>query len=30
MALLSDEEIDALLQGISGWERERDAIRKDF
>jgi 4a-hydroxytetrahydrobiopterin dehydratase len=30
MALLSDEEIDGRLQGMSGWEREGDAIRKDF
>ena len=30
MALLSDEEIDGRLQGISGWEREGDAIRKSF
>jgi 4a-hydroxytetrahydrobiopterin dehydratase len=30
MPLLSDEEIDGRLQGISGWEREGDAIRKDF
>jgi 4a-hydroxytetrahydrobiopterin dehydratase len=30
MALLSDEEIDGRLQGISGWDREGDAIRKDF
>jgi 4a-hydroxytetrahydrobiopterin dehydratase len=30
MALLSDEEIDGRLQGISGWERDGEAIRKDF
>jgi 4a-hydroxytetrahydrobiopterin dehydratase len=30
MALLSDEEIDGRLQGISGWERSGDAIQKDF
>jgi 4a-hydroxytetrahydrobiopterin dehydratase len=30
MALLSDEEIDGRLQGISGWECEGDAIRKSF
>lgn len=30
MALLSDEEIDGRLEGISGWERDGDAIRKDF
>jgi 4a-hydroxytetrahydrobiopterin dehydratase len=30
MALLSDEEIDGRLQGISGWERSGDAIRKEF
>jgi 4a-hydroxytetrahydrobiopterin dehydratase len=30
MALLSDEEIDERLQATSGWEREGDAIQKDF
>jgi 4a-hydroxytetrahydrobiopterin dehydratase len=30
MALLSDEEIDGRLQDMSGWEREGDAIRKEF
>ena len=30
MALLNDEEIDGRLQGVSGWERDGDAIRKDF
>jgi 4a-hydroxytetrahydrobiopterin dehydratase len=30
MALLSDEEIDNRLQGLEGWERDGDAIRKRF
>ena len=30
MALLNDEEIDGRLQALSGWEREGDAISKDF
>ena len=30
MARLSDEEIEQRLQAESGWERDGDAIRKDF
>lgn len=30
MALLSDEEIGAKLEGLSGWERKGEAIAKDF
>jgi len=30
MARLSDEEIERRLQAESGWERDGDAIRKDF
>jgi 4a-hydroxytetrahydrobiopterin dehydratase len=30
MALLSDEEIDGRLGALSGWERDGDAISKDF
>ena len=30
MALLSDEEIESRLEGLEGWEREGDAIRKQF
>ena len=30
MALLNDEEIDGRLQGLSGWERDGEAITKDF
>jgi 4a-hydroxytetrahydrobiopterin dehydratase len=30
MALLSDDEIRERLQGLDGWDREGDAIRKQF
>jgi 4a-hydroxytetrahydrobiopterin dehydratase len=30
MALLSDEEIGARLEGLDGWEREGQAIRRAF
>lgn len=30
MPRLSDEEIGERLQGLEGWEREGDAIRKQF
>jgi 4a-hydroxytetrahydrobiopterin dehydratase len=30
MARLSDEEIDERLSGLDGWEREGDAIRRQF
>ena len=30
MALLSDEEIEAKLGELGGWERDGDAIRKSF
>jgi 4a-hydroxytetrahydrobiopterin dehydratase len=30
MALLSETEIEQQLGGLSGWEREGEAIRKDF
>lgn len=30
MALLSDAEIGERLAGLSGWERNRDAIEKSF
>lgn len=30
MALLSDAEVEEKLSGLSGWEREGDAIQKDF
>jgi 4a-hydroxytetrahydrobiopterin dehydratase len=30
MALLSDEEIEARLKGLAGWERAGDALRKQF
>ena len=30
MALLSDEEIEQRLQGLTGWERQGDAIVKEF
>jgi 4a-hydroxytetrahydrobiopterin dehydratase len=30
MALLSDDEIQERLQGLDGWDREGDAIRKQF
>jgi 4a-hydroxytetrahydrobiopterin dehydratase len=30
MARLSDEEIDERLAGLDGWERDGDAIRKNF
>jgi 4a-hydroxytetrahydrobiopterin dehydratase len=30
MALLSDEDIEHRLEGVEGWRREGDAIRKDF
>lgn len=30
MAVLSDAEIQERLGGLSGWEREGDAIRKEF
>lgn len=30
MALLSDEEIGARLEELSGWERRGEAIAKDF
>ena len=30
MALLSDQEIDELLQSAEGWQREGDAITKTF
>jgi 4a-hydroxytetrahydrobiopterin dehydratase len=30
MALLSDEEIDGRLEALGGWERDGDAISKDF
>jgi 4a-hydroxytetrahydrobiopterin dehydratase len=30
MALLSDEDIEQRLEGVEGWRREGDAIRKDF
>ncbi len=30
MALLSDEQIEARLTGLHGWERAGDALRKQF
>jgi 4a-hydroxytetrahydrobiopterin dehydratase len=30
MARLSDEEIEARLTGLSGWERAGDALRREF
>jgi 4a-hydroxytetrahydrobiopterin dehydratase len=30
MARLSDEEIDERLAGLDGWERDGDAIRRQF
>jgi 4a-hydroxytetrahydrobiopterin dehydratase len=30
MPLLSDEEVEQRLAGVSGWEREGDAIKKAF
>jgi len=30
MARLSDEEVDERLAGLDGWERDGDAIRKQF
>ena len=30
MARLSDEEIEERLRGLDGWERDGDAIRKQF
>jgi 4a-hydroxytetrahydrobiopterin dehydratase len=30
MALLSDEEIEQRLEGLPGWERDGDAIVKEF
>jgi 4a-hydroxytetrahydrobiopterin dehydratase len=30
MALLSDEEIEQRIQGLDGWERQGDAIVKEF
>jgi 4a-hydroxytetrahydrobiopterin dehydratase len=30
MALLGDDEIEAKLAGLDGWERRGDAIAKDF
>jgi 4a-hydroxytetrahydrobiopterin dehydratase len=30
MELLSDEEITSRLEGLDGWERQGDAIRKTF
>jgi 4a-hydroxytetrahydrobiopterin dehydratase len=30
MPLLDDEEIEARLEGVEGWERAGDAIRKQF
>jgi 4a-hydroxytetrahydrobiopterin dehydratase len=30
MARLSDEEIDERLSGLDGWERDGDAIRRQF
>jgi 4a-hydroxytetrahydrobiopterin dehydratase len=30
MALLSDEEIGGRLEALSGWERDGDAITRDF
>jgi 4a-hydroxytetrahydrobiopterin dehydratase len=30
MALLSDDEIQNRLEDLDGWEREGDAIRKEF
>ena len=30
MPLLSDDDVRARLDGLDGWERERDAIRKEF
>jgi 4a-hydroxytetrahydrobiopterin dehydratase len=30
MPLLSDEEVEARLADLSGWERDGDAIRKSF
>jgi 4a-hydroxytetrahydrobiopterin dehydratase len=30
MARLSDEEIEERLSGLDGWEREGDAIRRQF
>jgi 4a-hydroxytetrahydrobiopterin dehydratase len=30
MALLSDDEIRERVQGLDGWDREGDAIRKQF
>ena len=30
MARLSDEEIDDRLSGLDGWERDGDAIRREF
>ena len=30
MALLSDEEIDGRLEVLGGWERDGDAIARDF
>jgi 4a-hydroxytetrahydrobiopterin dehydratase len=30
MARLSDDEVDQRLEGLDGWEREGDGIRKEF
>jgi 4a-hydroxytetrahydrobiopterin dehydratase len=30
MAVLSDDEIRTRLEGLEGWEREGDALRKEF
>jgi 4a-hydroxytetrahydrobiopterin dehydratase len=30
MPLLSDDDVRARLEGLEGWERERDTIRKEF
>jgi 4a-hydroxytetrahydrobiopterin dehydratase len=30
MALLSDEEVEQRLEGLPGWERDGDAIVKEF
>jgi 4a-hydroxytetrahydrobiopterin dehydratase len=30
MALLSDDDIQERLEGVSGWQREGDAIKREF